>query len=100
MTITKTVNGNTLTLSIAGRLDTITSVELSNELDKIFAEGAFDIVFDLKGLDYVSSAGLRVFLVAQKQATSKGTKLELTGVSDTVKEVLDITGFSSILTIK
>ncbi len=100
MTITKTVNGDTLTLSISGRLDTITSVELSNELDKIFAEGAFNIVFDLKGLDYVSSAGLRVFLVAQKQINTKGTKLELTGVSDTVKEVLDITGFSGILTIK
>jgi len=100
MTITKTVNGTTLTLSVAGRLDTITSVELSNELDKIFAEETFDIVFDLKGLDYVSSAGLRVFLVAQKLASSKGAKLELTGVSDAVKEVLDITGFSGILTIK
>jgi anti-sigma B factor antagonist len=100
MTITKTVNGSALTLSIAGRLDTITSVELSNELDKIFAEETFDIVFDLKGLDYVSSAGLRVFLVAQKMVSSKGAKMELTGVSDTVKEVLDITGFSGILTIK
>lgn len=100
MIITKTLDGNNITLSIVGRLDTITSVELSNELDKIFAEGAFNFILDLKGLDYISSAGLRVLLVTQKQVTSKGTKLELTGVNETVKSVLDMTGFSGILTIK
>jgi anti-sigma B factor antagonist len=100
MIITKTLDGNNITLSIVGRLDTITSVELSNELDKIFAEGAFNFILDLKGLDYISSAGLRILLVTQKQVTLKGTKLELTGVNETVKSVLDMTGFSGILTIK
>ena len=100
MTITKTTNANNISLSIAGRLDTVTSVQLSNELDKIFAEGAFNLFLDLKGLEYISSAGLRVLLVAQKQVSSQGTKLELTGVNETVKQVLDITGFSGILTIK
>lgn len=100
MTITKTLNGNDITLTIVGRLDTVTSVQLSNEVDQVFATGASNLVFDLKGLDYISSAGLRVLLVAQKQAAAKGTKLELTGVSASVKQILDITGFSGILTIK
>ena len=100
MTITKTVNENNINISIAGRLDAVTSVQLSTELDKIFAEGAFNLFLDLKGLEYISSAGLRILLVAQKQVTSQGVKLELTGVKDSVKQVLDMTGFSSLLTIK
>lgn len=100
MTITKTLNGNEITLSIVGRLDTITSVEFSSELEKIFSEGAFNLTLDLKGMDYISSAGLRVLLNAQKLVASKGTILELTGVNDTVKEVFVVTGFTYILTIK
>jgi anti-sigma B factor antagonist len=100
MTITKTTNANNVTLALAGRLDTITSVQLTNEFDALFSEGSSDITLDLKGIDYISSAGLRVLLVAQKQVNSKNRKLELTGVNGSVKDVLDMTGFSSILTIK
>ena len=99
MTITKTVEGNNITLAVAGRLDTITSVQLSNEFEKIFAEGASNLLLDFKELDYISSAGLRILLVAQKQVTSLGTKMEISGVSDSVKDVFNITGFSGILTI-
>jgi anti-sigma B factor antagonist len=101
MTITKTTNANNVTLALVGRLDTITSIQLTNEFDSLFSEDSSDnVTLDMKGIDYISSAGLRVLLVAQKQASSKSRKFELTGVSGNVKDVLDMTGFSNILTIK
>ena len=101
MTITKTTNANNVTLALMGRLDTITSIQLTSEFDALFSEdSSSNITLDMKGIDYISSAGLRVLLVAQKQANSKNRKLELTGVNGSVKDVLDMTGFSSILTIK
>jgi len=99
MTITKTSDDYNITLSIAGRLDSMTSTQLSDEVNKIFSEGASNIHFDLKELDYISSAGLRILIVTQKHAKSIGTKFVLSGVNESVKEVLDITGFSGILTI-
>jgi anti-sigma B factor antagonist len=99
MLITKTVNKNIVTLSIEGNMDTINSVQLSDELESIFSEGAFNINLDLKELNYISSSGLRVLLAAQKKAVSLGTKIELFGANDTVREVLRITGFSNILTV-
>ncbi len=100
MTIKKTLDDKDVTLSLAGRLDTVTSNNLANEIDKIFSEGAYNLILDFKELDYISSAGLRVVFVAQKKVNSLGTKLEITGSNENIKEVFNITGFASIINIK
>jgi anti-sigma B factor antagonist len=100
MTITKTTNGNTVTLALAGRLDTVTSAQLTDELASTFEAGAIDLIFDLGALDYISSAGLRVLLTAQKRINALGTKMKITNANDTVKEIFDVTGFSSILQVE
>ncbi len=99
MTITKTANGKDVQLVLSGRLDTITSVQLSEELDKIFQSGDFNIELDFNDVDYISSAGLRIIINTQKKVGAIETKLVLTRVHGNVKEVLDMTGFSNILNI-
>ena len=98
MTIEKKINGDALTLIVSGRLDTQTAPELENELDAILAE-LKDLTFDMTNLEYVSSAGLRVILKAQKVMNTQGS-MKLTGVNDSIMEVFDITGFLDILTIE
>ncbi len=91
-------NGAQLTLEVSGRLDTTTSPELEAVLSKM-DPAVTDLTFDFTGLEYVSSAGLRVLLNTQKTMSQKGS-LTLTGVNANVMEVFEITGFSDILTIK
>lgn len=98
MTIEKNLNQETLTMKIQGRLDTVTAPELEAELTRSL-EGVNDLVLDFEGLEYVSSAGLRVILKAQKQMNTKGS-MKIIHVNDSVMEVFDITGFSDILTIQ
>ena len=98
MTIKKDIDGTKLTLAVEGRLDTVTSPELDQEL-KDSLEGIEELVLDLTELQYISSAGLRVLLSAQKTMNKQGTML-LTGVGETVMEVFEVTGFADILTIQ
>ena len=98
MTINKTVNGNTLTIALEGRLDTTTSPDLEKELKDTLG-GADQLVMDFSKLDYISSAGLRVLLSAHKAMSSKGG-MKVTNVNDIVQEVFEVTGFSDILTIE
>lgn len=98
MTITKTQENGTLILNINGRLDTSTASKLHDELIPAFDETK-EIMLDFTGLVYVSSAGLRVLLMAQKTAKSKGASVKLRNVSPDIIEVLEMTGFSNILTI-
>ena len=98
MTIEKQLNGEVATLSIAGRLDTQTAPELEKEIDAIVAS-VKELTFDMAGLEYISSAGLRVILKAQKIMNAQGS-MKLTSVSDAIMEVFDITGFLDILTIE
>ena len=98
MTIEKKIENTNVTLTVAGRLDTTTAPELEKELDSVL-EGCKDLVFDMNGLEYVSSAGLRVILKAQKAMNAQGS-MKLTGVNDSIMEVFDITGFLDILTIE
>jgi anti-sigma B factor antagonist len=98
MTIEKKANGTLVTLVVAGRLDTQTAPELEKELDAM-ASGVTELIFDMTGLEYVSSAGLRVILKAQKMMNKQGS-MKLTGVNDSIMEVFDITGFLDILTIE
>ena len=98
MTIEKILNGDSATLVIAGRLDTQTAPELEKALDGVIS-GLKDLTFDMTALDYVSSAGLRVILKAQKIMNAQGS-MKLIGVNDSIMEVFDITGFLDILTIE
>lgn len=98
MTIEKIINGETATFAVSGRLDTQTAPELENELDAAFP-GLKELTFDMSNLEYVSSAGLRVILKAQKVMNTQGS-MKLTGVNDSIMEVFDITGFLDILTIE
>ena len=99
MVINKIESESTIILEIEGRLDTVTSIQLSGEFDKIFNGITSNLVLDFKNLDYISSAGLRVLLTAQKQVTSLGTTMEIVGANDSVNEVFKITGFYNILNI-
>lgn len=98
MTIETKTEGGKVTISLAGRLDTTTASELEKAVDGVL-DHATDLVFDMTGLEYISSAGLRVILKAQKAMNTKGS-MKLTGVNDSVMEVFDITGFLDILTIE
>ena len=97
MEIKKEQNGNALTLKIVGRLDAGSAPELSKELTTAL-NGITDLTFDLAELKYVASAGLRVLLVAQKRMNKQGS-MKLINVNETVMEVLEMTGFSSLMTI-
>ena len=98
MTITKNAEGTKLTLSIEGRLDTVTAPELEKEL-KDSLDSVKELVMDFEKLEYISSAGLRVLLSAQKVMNGKGT-MKVTHVDEAVMEIFEVTGFSDILTIE
>ena len=98
MTIEKTQNGTQATFAVAGRLDTQTAPDLEKALDAVFAS-LKELTFDMSGLEYISSAGLRVILKAQKVMNQRGS-MKLIGVNDSIMEVFDITGFLDILTIE
>ena len=98
MTITKTLEEGKLTVKVEGRLDTTTAPELEEELKSAIDE-ANELIFDLEGLEYLSSAGLRILLASQKKMTEKGG-MKVTNVNDVIMEIFEITGFSDILTIE
>lgn len=97
MTINQNREGNQLTISLEGRLDTATAPELEAVADTALT-GVEELIMDLERLDYVSSAGLRVFLKIQKVMNTKGA-MKVIHVNETIMEVFDITGFVDILTI-
>lgn len=91
---------NAVTVYIEGRLDTVTSPELEKMLAPYFAVPEVTLVMDCESMEYISSAGLRVVLVAHKSINAKGGKLVLKNLKKEVLSVFDITGFSRILTIE
>lgn len=98
MTIEKTMTGTAASLKIVGRLDMTTAPELETAITGCIAD-IKELVLDCDGLEYVSSAGLRVILNAQKQMSLRG-EMKLIHVNETIMEVFDITGFADILTIE
>ncbi len=98
MTINKISEGEKLTLALTGRLDTNSSPALEAEL-KQSVGGVKELIFDFSGVEYISSAGLRILLAAQKVMNRQG-EMKLIGVNEDVMEVFEITGFSDILTIE
>ena len=97
MTIDKKVDGGLQVLTISGRLETATAPQLDAEVESIAPE-VKNLRIEMADLEYVSSAGLRVLLTAQKTMNARQGRMELSGVNDSVKHVFDITGFSPVLT--
>lgn len=98
MTINKTAEGNLLNIAVAGRLDTTTAPQLEAEL-KASLPGVETLVLDFAALDYLSSAGLRVLLAAQKIMNRQGQMI-VRNVNETISEIFEVTGFCDILTVE
>jgi anti-sigma B factor antagonist len=96
--IEKKTEGKTLTVALEGRLDTTTAPQLETEL-KSAMPGVETLVMDFEKLEYISSAGLRVLLSAQKVMNKQG-KMTLRHVNETISEIFEVTGFTEILTIE
>ena len=99
MEIKKNLDGSKLTVALSGRLDTTTAPEFEKELKSSLTDIS-DLTLDFNGLEYISSAGLRVLLSAQKTINSAQGSMKIVGANDIVKEIFDVTGFSDILTIE
>ena len=98
MIIEKKLNGNELTITLTGRLDTTTAPQLEVEV-KQNLEGIEKLILDFTALEHLSSAGLRVLLAAQKVMNKQG-EMVIKNVNDTINEIFEVTGFIDILTIE
>ena len=98
MKINKTQNGADLTVSLEGRLDTTTAPELEAALGSL--DGVTKLVFDMAKLEYVSSAGLRVLLAAQKKMEKSGGDMAVVNVNEEIQEIFEVTGFDEVLNIE
>ena len=98
MQINKTTESDKLTISLEGRLDTLTAPQLDAEIQGKL-DGVKSLVFDFKKLDYISSAGLRILLMAQKIMNKQGSMV-VKNASAEIKEIFEVTGFCDILTIE
>ena len=98
MNILKTQDGTALTVAIEGRLDTVTAPQLEGEL-RSAVNGISELIFDLGALDYVSSAGLRVLLSAQKVMNKQG-RMIVRNAKPEIMEIFEVTGFTDILNIE
>ena len=98
MNIIKNKDGSKLTLALEGRLDTTTAPQLEAEL-KASMDGVTELDMDFEKLEYLSSAGLRVLLAAQKVMNKQGSMV-IRHVNETIHEVFEVTGFIDILTIE
>ena len=99
MNIIKTLDGNKLNIALEGRLDTTTAPQLETELADELTEEITELVFDMGKLEYISSAGLRVLLSAQKKMNRQGSMVVRHSNAD-IMEIFEVTGFSDILTLE
>ena len=98
LTINKTIENGKAAFALEGRLDTTTAPELEKELKDSF-DGLSELTLDFSKLEYISSAGLRVLLAAQKVMNRQGG-MKVANVNETIMEIFEVTGFSDILTIE
>ena len=98
MTIEKNLNGTELTVSISGRLDTTTAPQLEAEFKQNLS-GVEKLILNFSALEYISSAGLRVLLAAQKTMNKQG-EMVIRNVNETITEIFEVTGFIDILTVE
>ena len=99
MDITVTEEGNVKVISIDGDLDTNTSPDAQAAFSSLLEQGASKVLVDLGKMNYISSAGLRVMLFVAKQLGTSGGELRICCLNDMAREVFDISGFSSILSV-
>ncbi|MBQ2670688.1 MAG: STAS domain-containing protein [Clostridia bacterium] len=98
MNIVKDLNGTTLTIALEGRLDTTTAPAANKELETL--GNVETIIWDFEKLTYISSAGIRVLLIAQKAMNRKGGSMKVINSNEDVKEVFDVTGCYEVFTIE
>ena len=98
LNITRKGEGTKVEFALEGRLDTVTAPDLEKALSESLS-GKEELILDFAGLEYISSAGLRVLLSAQKVMNRQG-KMTLRHVNETIMEIFEVTGFSDILTIE
>lgn len=99
MNVTITEEGKKANVKLEGRLDTTNADQFQQDITPLMTGDFTDIDIDCTAMDYTSSQGLRMFLMLQKTASSKGCKMVMRNMKPQVKEVFDITGFSHIITI-
>ncbi|MBR2374177.1 MAG: STAS domain-containing protein [Lentisphaeria bacterium] len=92
-------NANSLTVSIEGSIDTVTAPELDSQLQANWA-GITELIMDLAAVDYISSAGLRVILMASRQMEECDGSMTVRNVNDDIKEIFEMTGFDSLLNLE
>lgn len=100
MNVEITQTDNQVTVTLEGRLDTVTSSEFEKKLTPYLSMSAVELIMDCSAMEYISSAGLRVVLMAHKSITAKGGRFIVRNLSKEVRSVFDMTGFSRILTIE
>lgn len=100
MKVTITQNANVVEATIEGRLDTVTSAEFEKQLAPFYQTPGIELILDCNAMEYISSAGLRVVLIAHKSITANGGRFVVSNLSKEVRSVFDMTGFSRILIIK
>ena len=100
MKVEITQTDNQVQVTIEGRLDTVTSSEFEKNLTPYFSMPGVELTLDCASMEYISSAGLRVVLMAHKSITAKGGRFIIRNLSKEVRSVFDMTGFSRILTIE
>lgn len=93
-------NGNETVISLSGQLDTLSSVDFEKEINKVLANDVNAVVLDGADLTYISSAGLRLLLTLQKGMKAKNGTFRLRNLKQDILEILNVTGFSSFLTIE
>lgn len=99
MNITREKSGDYSILTLNGRIDTSTSPAFEEEIEKLFGEGEKNLIFDCSGLNYISSSGLRVFLIAQKRAILLKGSLSLCCMQPAIREIFVISGFDMIFKV-
>ncbi len=97
MEISQKRNDAQLTVTVSGRLDSSNADELEEAVSSL--DGISELIFDISALEYLSSAGLRILLVTQRKMNKQG-KMIVRGANETVRDIFDVTGFSTILTLE
>jgi anti-anti-sigma factor len=98
LSIEKKTNGDLLTIALTGRLDTVTASDLEKVIDTSL-ENVKELIMDFEKLDYISSAGLRILISAQKIMNNNGS-MKVVKVNESIMEIFEVTGFADILTIE
>lgn len=98
MNIVKDLNGTTLTIALEGRLDTTTSPEANKELETL--GNTLNLIWDFEKLIYISSAGIRVLLIAQKAMNRIGGSMKIINANEDVKEIFEVTGCNEMFAIE